>query len=334
MDALRSLWLLLPRRVRELPADLAAVVLMVGLTNVAVFAPVLRETALRVPVGLVFVLFIPGYAFIAALFPEQGESPTEEESVSRSGIDNIERVALAFGLSIAIVPLLGLVLNFTPWGIRLTPIMLAVSGFTLVSVAVAAYRRRQLPEAERFRVPYRDWLATARAEVFEPANRTDAALNVLLAVSILLALGAVGYAVMFPPQGEQFTEFYLLTEDDDGDLVAAGYPEALTVGESAELVVGVENNEHETVEYTVVVQLQAVEIVGNETQVLERTELDRFETTLAHNETWQHHHDVTPTMVGEDLRLQYLLYRGDAPAEPTLENSYRDVHLWLDVREE
>ena len=147
MDASR-LWLLLPRRIRELPADLSAMVVLVVLTNIAVFAPVIRDTPLRIPIGLVFVLFVPGYAFIAALFPEEGESPTEGEdgdreteeselaASSRSGIDGIERVALSFGLSIAIVPLIGLVLNFTPWGIRLTPIMLGVSGFTLLAVAV------------------------------------------------------------------------------------------------------------------------------------------------------------------------------------------------------
>jgi len=45
------------------------------------------------------------------------EAATTAPSHSREGIDDgIERVALSFGLSIAIVPLIGLVLNFTPWG--------------------------------------------------------------------------------------------------------------------------------------------------------------------------------------------------------------------------
>src|SRR6056297_2775407 len=144
MDESRSLWLLFPRRLRELPADLAAMAFLVVLTNIAVFVPVIRDTPLRVPIGLAFVLFVPGYAFIAALFPERGERPVSEQDVvdaadaGRDGIDGIERVALSFGLSIAIVPLIGLVLNFTPWGIRLVPIATAVAGFTLVCVAIAA----------------------------------------------------------------------------------------------------------------------------------------------------------------------------------------------------
>jgi len=134
------------------PADLAAVVILTIVTLASVFVPIINETPLRVIFGLCFVLFLPGYAFIAALFPEAGESPSETDEVptdesstssvekpsavpgtdaaiaereetattvpshSREGIDGIERVALSFGLSIAIVPLIGLVLNFTPWG--------------------------------------------------------------------------------------------------------------------------------------------------------------------------------------------------------------------------
>jgi uncharacterized membrane protein len=56
------------------------------------------------------VLFFPGYVFITALFPEKKE------------LDNLERLALSLGLSIAIVPLIGLLLNYTPWGIRLIPL--------------------------------------------------------------------------------------------------------------------------------------------------------------------------------------------------------------------
>jgi uncharacterized membrane protein len=124
-------------------------------------APVLSETPLRVVFGLPFVLFLPGYAFVAALFPEAGEDPTDEEakdeaSRSASGIDGIERVALSFGLSIAVVPLIGLVLNFTPFGIRLVPILMSVSLFTVAATAVAARRRHLLPLEERFQVPYRE----------------------------------------------------------------------------------------------------------------------------------------------------------------------------------
>lgn len=371
MVAFRSLWLLLPRPVRNLPADLAAVVALVITTNVAALAPVIRETPLRVPLGLAFVLFVPGYAFIAALFPEAGESPVSvDESglpadsevmddelepdgwydsiASRSGIDGLERVALSFGLSIAVVPLIGLVLNFTPWGIRLVPIVVSVSGFTLVATIVAASRRQALPVDERFQVPYREWYAAGRTELLEPDTRADAALNVLLVVSVMLAVGTVGYAVMVPPDGEQFSAIYLLTEDDDGELVADNYPTEFVQGESRELFVGIDNHEQETTEYTVVVLEQDVEVVENETAleegepnatvnetvVREQRELDRFSTTVAHNESWHQTYELEPTMTGENQRVVWLLFPGgDVPAEPSMDDTEYSVHLWMNVSE-
>jgi len=86
------------------------------------------------------VLFLPGYALIATLFPRKDD------------LDGIERVALSFGLSIAITPLLGLALNYTPSGIRLSPVLIVLSVFT-ISLALGAYARRSMiPEEDRFSV--------------------------------------------------------------------------------------------------------------------------------------------------------------------------------------
>jgi len=375
-------WALLPPGVRRLPADLAAVLGLVIAVTLAVFLPVIGVTPLWILLGLPFVLFVPGYAFIAALFPEAGTAPTDraaerdesadageagepeptgepapdEETVPAGtgslvdrGIDGIERVALSFGLSIAIVPLLGLVLNFTPWGIRPVPITVAASGFTAVAAWIAARRRWALPPEERFRVPYRAWIDAGRAGLLEPESRTDAALNVLLVLSILLVVSSVAYAVAVPTQGESFTEFYLLTEDEDGELVAADYPTEFVAGEGQDIVVGIGNQEHGTVTYTVVVQLQRVELEPPDGQtnaatgaatgaanvttvrVLETEALGQFEARLAHNETTSRRYTVRPTLVGEDMRLAFLLYRGSPPPAPSVDNAYRETHLWVNV---
>jgi len=69
-------------------------------------------------------------------------------------LDAIERIALSFGLSIAITPLLGLALNYTPFGIRLLPVLIVLSVFT-VSLAIGAYVRRcRIPEEDRFVVAF------------------------------------------------------------------------------------------------------------------------------------------------------------------------------------
>ena len=325
--------LLLPPSFRRVPADLVAVLAVVVLTVGAALLPVVRDTPLRVALGLPFVLFVPGYAFIAALFPERGSPPSKDADgdTTAEGIDGIERVALSFGTSIAIAPLIGLALNFTPWGIRLVPILVALGGFTVAAALVAARRRQALPAEERFSVPYDRWLGSARAELFHPDSRVDLALNVVLVLSVLLAFSSVAYAVAVPKAGESFTEFYLLTENETGRLVADGYPTEFTAGEGQPLVVGIGNQEHEPVDYTVVTSIQRVQTENNSTRVLESNELRRFEASLEHNETWREPHVVAPEMTGERLRLTYLLYRGQPPGNPTTENAYRELHLWVNV---
>lgn len=60
----------------------------------------------RIALGLPFVFLVLGYVFIFTLFPEKRGQ--------HRGIDPIERVALSLGMSIAIVPLIGLGLNYPP----------------------------------------------------------------------------------------------------------------------------------------------------------------------------------------------------------------------------
>jgi len=88
--------------------------------------------ALRWVFGSVFVLFIPGYVAVEALFPKGRE------------LDAIERFALSVGLSLALVPLVGLVLNYTPWGIRLDPIVISLIILTVGLAAIAFARRYRL----------------------------------------------------------------------------------------------------------------------------------------------------------------------------------------------
>jgi hypothetical protein len=58
-------------------------------------------------------------------------------------IDGIERLALSLGLSISIVPLLGLILNYTPFGIRLSSISVSLFILIVSLLGVYWYRRRR-----------------------------------------------------------------------------------------------------------------------------------------------------------------------------------------------
>jgi hypothetical protein len=82
----------------------------------------------RIIAGGVFVLFVPGYALVQLLFPKKE-------------MDLIERVAFSIGLSLAVVPLVGFLLNYSPWGIRLDPIVVSISLLSIVLAFASVYRK-------------------------------------------------------------------------------------------------------------------------------------------------------------------------------------------------
>ena len=107
-------------------------------TTIVVFAIPERAYPLayiRHVLGLVFVLWLPGYSFIRALFPTRLPIKTGKKE-----LDSIERVALSIGMSLAIVPLVGLLLNYTPWGITITPITLSLMALTIIFSTTAIIR--------------------------------------------------------------------------------------------------------------------------------------------------------------------------------------------------
>jgi hypothetical protein len=90
---------------------------------------------IRYVLGGIFIFWLPGYTFIKALFPTTVPIKTSSEN-----LDTIIRIALSAGMSLALVLIVGLLLNYTPWGIRLTPITLSLLALTLVLAGVALGR--------------------------------------------------------------------------------------------------------------------------------------------------------------------------------------------------
>ncbi|WP_246041486.1 DUF1616 domain-containing protein [Halorubrum ezzemoulense] len=60
-------------------------------------------------------------------------------------------------------------------------------------------------------------------------------------------------------------------------------------------------------------------------------EINRFQATIEHNSTHHEPHTLQPTQTGENLRVKYLLCKGGAPEKPIQENSYWDLHIWIDL---
>lgn len=248
----------------------------------------------RIALGLFLVLFFPGYVLISALYPR------------REQLSGVERIALGLGLSLALVPLIGLALNFSPWGIRLTPIVLSLSLWTLVVGAVAWRQRRTIAPHERFDVRLEPIIEWAR----RPRRRIDLAFNAALVVAVLAVVGTVAWKIQQPTPGEAFTEFYILGAQG----MLQDYPTDLRSGETQGYNVGIINHEGEPTGYDVRAFVGEAEVGAVES------------LTLSDDETWEGVVEVTPGSTGERQKLEFRLFRaGDGEA-------YRTVHLFVDVR--
>lgn len=252
------------------------------------------SSILRIILGLPFVLFFPGYTLMAALFPRQTD------------LDSITRVALSFGLSIAVVALMGLILNYTPWGIRLESILYSMASFTLVASVSAWFRRRQLTEEERFGIEFRLGMPNWRIGTWNKA------LSVLLVLAIVGAVGIMSYVTVTPKVGGRFTEFYVLGPESMGK----DYPRELEIGERGEVIIGIVNREYEVVSYRVEVRIDGVK--NNEIGPI----------VLEHEEKWEQMVSFVPGKIGDNQKVEFLLFKtGD------VEPYFEPLRLWLDVRE-
>ena len=263
------------------------------------------STIARIILGLPFLLFFPGYTLAAALFPK------------KESLGGVERVALSFGLSIAVVPLIGLVLNFTPWGIRLEPILISLAVFIIATSGVAWYRREKLAPEERFRA-----LFNVRLPLFQDWQKQSLADNVLSLLLVLViagAIGTLGYAIAAPRVGEKFTEFYIL--DLNGE--AENYPTELKVGEEGRVIVGIVNHEQEWVSYRVEVW------IGGEKAKLRIEGEDRGEirVELENEGKWEKGVGFVPQKAGGGQKVEFVLYK---EGEPYFEEP---LNLWIDVEE-
>jgi uncharacterized membrane protein len=286
---------------RKFPSDLLFVAGLVILTNIFVFIPPLSESLIRTALCLPLVLFLPGYALIAFLFPE------------KSGFEDLERVALSIGLSVAIVPLIGLGLNFTSWGIQEVPLLISLSLFTLLLSGLAYIRRNELPEDRVFEISFKTFTHN-RMSMEKPKSKTETTLMILLIISFLALIGTFAYVTIIPQEGDSFTEFYVLGPQRMAD----NYTNSFVQGENGTYTLGITNHEYKPMNYTIEVRLD------NKSLPLP-AELQNIR--LAHNTTLEEPLIITPSIVGKSMKLEFLLFNETEKKVP-----YRDLHIWINVK--
>jgi uncharacterized membrane protein len=320
----------------------AAVVLsLVALfvVSVSLFEPGLP----RGVVALVALLFLPGYALTTALFPERAPSDGADDDggdpdgdarrrgppvhrLTSPAITDWERFVLSFGLSVALVPPMGLLMAAAGVPFTTLTVVFVVGGVIVVGLLFGVVRRARLATDERYTLPS-DRLAR-RAQSAFAGDRVEVAVNLLLVVAAVSTLFAFTFAVVEPEVGSTYTQASLLTENEAGELVAGGYQSTFSGGDSGEYVLSLENHEGARVEYSVVVELQRLSEAGDP---VETSTLRRLDVAVADGETRTVRHTLRPDRYGDRLRLTYLVYRGTPPEDPGTDSAYRTLTLWVEV---
>lgn len=173
------------------------------------------QSPVRVVLGFLVMLALPGYALMLLLFPR------------RSDLDFADRLILCLGLSVPVIVLVGVILNFSPFRIGPASVAVGMAIATVLLGGMALWRRSRVALAERF----------------IPEMRPTAPQVAWIAGFALMAL--VVYWVARP--NERFTEFYLL--GPQGRL--EDYARQLRPGEEFTVTLVLRNFERRRMEYWV-----------------------------------------------------------------------------------
>lgn len=277
--------------------DIFLIIILTGLCALFILEPTLNKTIVRTVLGLLLVLFLPGYTFIAFMFPKRGD------------LGIIERLVLSFGLSITITTLIGLALNYTPSGVHMDSILVSLTGVTVLLCAVSFLRRWRIPEENRFLVDFGRFFKGLK-KGFSSESQRGKILSVILIASIILAISTIAYILVMPNEGESFTEFYILGPDGK----ASDYPTNLTTDQEGRMIIGIVNHENTRTSYRLVV-------TSNNTVQLEQA------LTLEDGQKIEIPFNFTAGNPGE-RKMEFFLYK-----LPDNNNIYLSLRLWLNISE-
>lgn len=286
--------------------DLIFTPIFIILSIIFILIPPFNQTFLKIFFALPLLLFLPGYMFIAVMFPKRGE------------LGAIERFTLSIGLSIAITVFDGFALNYTRWGFRPNSITISLSIIIMVLLLLISIQRWRYKE-ESFSFSYSDitsFLNSLRNRDPETGADHDQDLEKMLMKTMIIAILIVSIMLIyakFTSEPEKFTSLYILGENGTAD----NYTTEINIGEPSSILVGIENYEYALVNYKLRV------IFGGKT-------LREDSINLDHGSKWLNNITFTPELTPSiafagtnKSKLELQLFKDN--------KSYRSVHLLVNT---
>ena len=292
---------------------------------------------LKIVLGLLFLLFIPGYLLLLVLFPTKKTD---------KGIDFIERIALSFGISLAIVAITGIAIISTTGKIQLESALLAIFIFEISIGVISIYRWFKTK-------PYERLVLSIDLSLFKSKSKLDKILVSILIILILVTTMVFIFVITTPRSDEKYTVFNILTSDRS----ITNYPHNISAGEKTKIIIGITNHEYQTINYTIEVWLINQTITFDEStkeNIISYNDawfMDKINISLNHNNKniekewesqWEYNYTFNITKKGENLKLAFLLYKTPTDnfdyikdyrdiIEQKINNSYKELHLSINV---
>jgi len=138
-------------------------------------------------------------------------------------------------------------------------------------------------------------------------NRLSKIFSIILVLAVIGVVAALVYVITTPKLENGTTVFYILGPGGK----AADYPSELKVGEEGIVILGIINQEPDTVSYRVDVKID------------ESTYREITGIVLGSGEKWEQAVSFTPVKAGDKQRVEFVLYKGEEP--------HCRLHLGIDV---
>jgi uncharacterized membrane protein len=234
---------------------------------------------IRLPVGLLATVALPGYALGMAVFPP-------------GRLDGAERAALSFSLSVGAIVLAAPIINLAPGGLSERAVVASISAITIGAAAVAWWRRRNMGGA-----------ANDDSKTIGSTTKLgggDVRRRLVLVVAGLAVI-AVASTLTRGAGSEQptATEFYLLRAPG----TSTGVLERVVTGMPTGLLLGITNHDSAVQTFQIVVRSPTGGLAS------------RGPIVVAPDETWNGQVSFALTEPGSDVEIQVLLYR-DSEGQP------------------
>lgn len=284
-----------------------ALVLIINLTSLG---------SVRIILGLPFVLLFPGYTLVTALFPRSEKTGT------------LERWAMSFGISLPLSALIGLGLNYTPWGISLDTLLFFMVIFIMVTSVIALVRSKPAKLLNEFEIKFPGW----------EGGTLGRSLTLVIILAVVSAVGILVYTIAVPRIGERFTEFYTLGinnraeeypvafEMQNGIVTGVRYSDqGQTTAEAfGKVTLGIINQEQQPASYSIMLTIDGQPANMNYTgqNVPQLGPLN-----LKPGEKWEQTIGFAPAHTGENQKVEFLLFKDNTPSPD------RNLVLWASARE-